>query len=523
MQVVDANGNMYGDDNLEINDVNGKPKTTGGGGGGGVTSVGTTGLISGGPITTTGTISTSMNTNKLVGRSTAGTGIMEEITVGSGLTLSSGTLNNTATPTPLGYYGAWQDDLIQTAAASNTGYAMIYRVADITPSGISIVNNGSGNPTRITFANTGIYNIQFSSQFQNLANSPQDVTIWLRKNGTDVAGSSGVVGMEARKNPGDPYHTIVSWNYLLSVVAGEYYELVWSTTDHINVEMHSYAAGSPPPSAASVILTVTQQSGIMAGTGITALNSLTGAAQTFGNDTNVTMVSSGTNHAITWAGTLADSRIASASNWNAKQDALVSGTNIKTVNSNSLLGSGNIAITASTAWGGITGTLSSQTDLQTALDTKPTNKLAVGTNVTGTTGSTISASALLPANTLVVGKPCMIHIKARGRRVSGALGTITSGIARNTSVSTIGTTFIGSITMTTTNTFAMLERHLFWDGVANISVQTPGTLVSDLINNGSYSTTVINPAVNNYFIYYITLANAGDTGQIQWGLYILYI
>jgi hypothetical protein len=522
MQVVDANGNMYGDDNLEINDVNGKPKTTGGGGGGCVTSVGTTGLISGGPITTTGTISTSMNTNKLIGRSTAGTGIMEEITVGSGLTLSSGTLNNTATPTPLGYYGAWQDDITQTAAANNTGYAMIYRITDITPNGISIVSNGT-NLTRITFANTGIYNIQFSSQFQNLANSPQDVTIWLRKNGTDVTGSAGVIGMEARKNPGDPYHTIAGWNYVLSVVAGEYYELVWSTTDHTNVQMHFYAAGSPPPSAASVILTVTQQSGIMAGTGITALNSLTGAAQTFGNDTNVTMVSSGTNHAITWAGTLDDSRIASASNWNAKQNALVSGTNIKTINSNSLLGSGNIAITASAAWGGITGTLSAQTDLQTVLNTKPTNKLAAGTNVTGTTGSTISASNLLPANTLVVGQPCMIHLKARGRRVIGVLGTITSGIARNTSVSITGSTFIGSINMTTTNTFAMLERHLFWDGVANVSVQTPGTLVSDLINTGSYSTSVINPAVDNYFLYYITLANAGDTGQIQWGLHTLYI
>jgi hypothetical protein len=261
----------------------------------------------------------------------------------------------------------------------------------------------------------------------------------------------------------------------------------------------------------------------MAGTGITALNSLTGAAQTFGNDTNVTMVSSGTNHAITWAGTLADSRIASASTWNAKQDALVSGTNIKTINSNSLLGSGNIAITASAAWGGITGTLSAQTDLQTVLNTKPTNKLAAGTNVTGTTGSIISASTLLPANTLVVGQPCMIHLKARGRRVIGVLGTITSGIARNTSVSITGSTFIGSITMTTTNTFAMLERHLFWDGVANVSVQTPGTLVSDLINTGSYSTSVINPAVDNYFLYYITLANAGDTGQIQWGLHILYI
>lgn len=177
----------------------------------------------------------------------------------------------------------------------------------------------------------------------------------------------------------------------------------------------------------------------------------------------------------------------------------------------------------SATWGAITGTLSAQTDLQTALDTKATNKLAVGTNVTGTTGSTISASSLLPANTLVVGKPCMIHIKARSRRVSGALGTITSGMYRNTSLSLTGGNLIGSITMTTTNTFAMFERHLFWDGVANISVQTPGTLVSDLINNGSYSTTTINPAVNNYFIYYITLANALDTGQIQWGLHILYI
>jgi hypothetical protein len=60
-----------------------------------VTSIGTTGLISGGPITTTGTITTSMNTNKLVGRGTAGVGIMEEITLGTGLSLSGTTLNAT--------------------------------------------------------------------------------------------------------------------------------------------------------------------------------------------------------------------------------------------------------------------------------------------------------------------------------------------------------------------------------------------------------------------------------------------
>ena len=55
---------------------------------------------------------------------------------------------------------------------------------------------------------------------------------------------------------------------------------------------------------------------------------------------------------------------------NLKQATLVSGTNIKTVNSTSLLGSGNIEISSSVAWGGITGTLSTQTDLQSALDAK---------------------------------------------------------------------------------------------------------------------------------------------------------
>ena len=60
-----------------------------------VTSVGATS-----PITSSGgntpIISTSMATNKLIGRTTVGVGVMEEITVGTGLTLSAGTLNATA-------------------------------------------------------------------------------------------------------------------------------------------------------------------------------------------------------------------------------------------------------------------------------------------------------------------------------------------------------------------------------------------------------------------------------------------
>lgn len=43
-------------------------------------------------------------------------------------------------------------------------------------------------------------------------------------------------------------------------------------------------------------------------TGITSLGGLTGATQTFGNDTNVTMTSSGSEHTLGWSGTLARTR-----------------------------------------------------------------------------------------------------------------------------------------------------------------------------------------------------------------------
>lgn len=84
-----------------------------------------------------------------------------------------------------------------------------------------------------------------------------------------------------------------------------------------------------------------------------SIPTVTPSALTKTDDTNVTLTLGGSpstallaasSLALGWTGTLADGRIASASTWNAKQSALVSGTNIKTVNSSSLLGSGNLAV-----------------------------------------------------------------------------------------------------------------------------------------------------------------------------------
>jgi hypothetical protein len=77
----------------------------------------------------------------------------------------------------------------------------------------------------------------------------------------------------------------------------------------------------------------------------------------------------------------------------AKQVTLVSGTNIKTINGVSILGSGNITIASGGGtWGSITGTLSSQTDLQTALNGK---QATISLSTTGNSGAATFASNVL--------------------------------------------------------------------------------------------------------------------------------
>jgi hypothetical protein len=111
--------------------------------------------------------------------------------------------------------------------------------------------------SKITVANAGIYNLQFSVQVENLDNAPQDMYIWLKQNGTDIVGSTGKVGMPARKSAGVPSHDIKGWNYFLSMSAGDYVQIYWSTTN-ASVTIETYAASGTPtkPSTASVVATL---------------------------------------------------------------------------------------------------------------------------------------------------------------------------------------------------------------------------------------------------------------------------
>ena len=148
------------------------------------------------------------------------------------------------------YYGAFSDYTNQTASVINTGYAMTFDTTDLS-NGVTIVDG-----SKITFANDGIYNIQFSAQLKSIVtNSENDVNIWLKKNGVDVTGSTGFVAVP-RKTGNTNGHSLPSWNFLLDITAGDYFQFYWSTTN-VGVSIATYAANYHP-STASIVLTATQ-------------------------------------------------------------------------------------------------------------------------------------------------------------------------------------------------------------------------------------------------------------------------
>ena len=147
-------------------------------------------------------------------------------------------------------HGAFSDFTDQTTTV-NTATLMALSVTDFS----NEVSLQTGS--KITVANAGVYNLQFSVQLQNLDNAPQDVFIWLKQNGTDITGSTGLVGMPARKSAGVPFHDIKGWNYFLNMNAGDYVQIYWSTTN-VDVTIQTYPASGTPtkPSTASVVATL---------------------------------------------------------------------------------------------------------------------------------------------------------------------------------------------------------------------------------------------------------------------------
>lgn len=162
-------------------------------------------------------------------------------------------VNVTVTGTSIGvqigpqeYYGSFYSTQDQTNAGATSVNKMTYNTTDFS-NGVSIVSS-----SRITIANAGVYNIQFSAQVFKTSGGTSKIDIWLCKNGSNVANSN--TEMEVS---GNSHGSVAAWNFFVNAAAGDYYELCWSSADTTMILDYQAAGTSPTrPAIPSVILTV---------------------------------------------------------------------------------------------------------------------------------------------------------------------------------------------------------------------------------------------------------------------------
>ena len=183
----------------------------------------------------------------------AGTELLEIVQGGESRKVAASAIGNSASAVPYNsmagraYISAYST--IDQTGSTTVATAVLAGTTAFS-AGISVANNGSGNPTRITFAAAGTYMIAPNIQFANSAGADYNVNIWFRKNGTDIANSNTIVNVPKVADGGAHFFQIVLYE---QVTAGQYIEIMWLPVNTA-VTLDYIAAGAIAPATPSVIV-----------------------------------------------------------------------------------------------------------------------------------------------------------------------------------------------------------------------------------------------------------------------------
>lgn len=149
-------------------------------------------------------------------------------------------------------YGSFYSELDQTITGATTdAYTMIAEVTAYSQ-GITVLDG-----SKFVTDTPGLFNLTFSTQFNRSSGTAGSIiTIWLRKNGIDEIYSAG----EVSAGVGDfNSRQLPSWNFMIYLDAGDYVELMWSSTNP-NTYINSNGPQTLPdrPGVPSVAITIVQ-------------------------------------------------------------------------------------------------------------------------------------------------------------------------------------------------------------------------------------------------------------------------
>lgn len=147
-----------------------------------------------------------------------------------------------------GYFGSFYDMTTQTNPVGDT-VRIVAIGSTYEADGTSITG---GN--RITVANAGVYNLQFSIVASKSDAGTDVCDIWLRLNGADIPDSNTRATLQ-----GGGATTVLAWNFMTQLNANDYIQLAWSSAD-TNLTLPTTTGLTNParPDIPSVIVTIDQ-------------------------------------------------------------------------------------------------------------------------------------------------------------------------------------------------------------------------------------------------------------------------
>ena len=137
----------------------------------------------------------------------------------------------------------------QIPTAPNTPNSMEFSTIDF-ESGVQLIASDT-----IEVLKEGVFNVQFSAQLSRTSGgSSQQISIWFRKNGSDVPNSNTHVNVQA--NAGK---LVPAWNYFFDLNQNDTIQIMYSVTSTTIQLLHENAdLVVPHPATPSVIVTINQ-------------------------------------------------------------------------------------------------------------------------------------------------------------------------------------------------------------------------------------------------------------------------
>lgn len=165
----------------------------------------------------------------------------------SGYLLNPYWLGQNPQPLPYGCFLSTQDQIV---SAANTTTVLTYNVTDVASQTYTLDTTG-----KIYVQATGVYRCLFTIQCDTTSGGARFVTIWFRKNGTNIANSASTFSIANNAE------NLAVCEIFQSLLAGDYLEVVFQSADANMRAEYAAASGVAPNAIPAIpsIITVIQK------------------------------------------------------------------------------------------------------------------------------------------------------------------------------------------------------------------------------------------------------------------------